>query len=63
MLAKLFEHSEFFVSAEKCRRLAMIVGFAAMSNPTEIKMKKLNDYKLAIEQPYYKNLFSFLNGV
>ena len=34
-----------------------------MSNPTEIKMKKLSDYKLAIEQPYYKNLFSFLNGV
>ena len=23
MLAKLFEHSEFFVSAEKCRRLAI----------------------------------------
>ena len=63
MLAKLFEHSEFFVSAEKCRRLTIVVGFAAMSNPTEIKMKKLNDYKLAIEQPYYKNLFSFLNGV
>ena len=32
-----------------------------MSNPT--KIKKLNDYKLSIEQPYYKNLFSFLNGV
>ena len=25
-------------------------------------IKKLNDYELAIEQPYYKNLFSFLNG-
>jgi len=25
-----------------------------MSNPTEIKMKKLNDYKLAIEQPIIK---------
>ena len=49
MLAKLSEHSEFFVSAEKCPRLAMVVGFAAMSNPTEIKMKKLNDYKLAIK--------------
>ena len=34
-----------------------------MSNPTEIKMKKLNDYKLTVEQHYYKNLFSFLNGV
>ena len=63
VLVKLSEHSEFFVSAEKYRRLAMVVGFAAMSNPTEIKIKKLNDYKLAIEQPYYKNLFSFLNGV
>ncbi len=31
-----------------------------MSNPT--KIKKLNDYKLSIEQSYYKNLFSFLNG-
>ncbi|ERL25475.1 MULTISPECIES: hypothetical protein [unclassified Leptotrichia] len=40
MLAKLSEHSEFFVSAEKCRRLAIGTGFAAMSNPVKIKKKK-----------------------
>ena len=40
MLAKLSEHSEFFVSAEKCRR-----GFAAMSNPTKIKKKKHSNMK------------------
>ena len=33
-----------------------------MSNPTKIK-KKSYDYELATEQSYYKNLFSFLNGV
>ena len=42
MLAKLFEHSEFFVSAEKYRRLAIGAGFAAMSNPAKIKKKKHN---------------------
>ena len=45
MLTKLFEHSEFFVSAEKCRRLAIGTGFAAMSNPTKIKMKKHSNMK------------------
>jgi len=45
VLAKLFEHSEFFVSAEKCRRLAMVVGFAAMSNPTESKKDKTSNMK------------------
>ncbi|WP_081686567.1 hypothetical protein [Leptotrichia sp. oral taxon 879] len=29
MLVKLFEHSEFFVSAEKCRRLA--IGYCEQS--------------------------------
>jgi len=42
VLAKLFEHSEFFVSAEKYRRLAIGAGFAAMSNPAKIKKKKRN---------------------
>ena len=41
MLAKLSERSEFFVSAEKCRRLAIGAGFAAMSNPAKIKMKNI----------------------
>ena len=45
MLAKLFEHSEFFVSAEKYRRLAIGAGFAAMSNPAKIKKKKHNNMK------------------
>ena len=39
MLAKLFEHCEFFGSAKKCRRLAIGAGFAAMSNPAKIKEK------------------------
>ena len=43
MLAKLFEHSEFSVSAEKCRRLAIGTGFAAMSNPVKIKKKKYSN--------------------
>ena len=43
MLAKLFEHSEFFVSSEKCRRLAIGAGFAAMSNPAEINKEKLKN--------------------
>ena len=41
MLAKLSEHSEFFVSAEKCRRLAIGAGFAAMSNPAKINKEKI----------------------
>ena len=45
MLAKLSEHSEFFVSAEKCRRLAIGAGFAAMSNPVK-KRKKLRLNKI-----------------
>ena len=32
MLAKLFEHSEFFVSAEKCRRLAIGYCVAILPN-------------------------------
>ena len=56
MLAKLFEHSEFFVSAEKCRRLAIGAGFAAMSNPAKIKKKKYSNYeKTFINQNTKKN--------
>jgi len=39
VLAKLSEHSEFFVSAEKCHRLVIGAGFAAMSNPARKKEK------------------------
>ena len=45
MLAKLFEHSEFFVSTEKCRRLAIGAGFAAMSNPAKKKKKLIKIVK------------------
>ena len=45
ILAKLFEHSEFFASSEKCRRLAIGKGFAAMSNPVKIKKKKHSNMK------------------
>ncbi|WP_369713157.1 hypothetical protein AB8B23_01785 [Leptotrichia sp. HSP-342] len=38
MLAKLFEHSEFFVSAEKCRRLA--IGYRICGNEQSYEHKK-----------------------
>ena len=38
MLAKLFEHSEFFVSAEKCRRLA--IGCRICGNEQSYENKK-----------------------
>ena len=38
MLAKLFEHSEFFVSAEKCRRLA--IGCRIYGDEQSYKNKK-----------------------
>ena len=59
MLAKLFEHSEFFVSAEKCRRLA--IGCRICGNEQSYEHKK--KVELAIGEPCYKNLFSFLNEV
>ena len=41
MLAKLFEHSEFFVSAEKCRRLA--IGYCVAILPS-ILIVRINLY-------------------
>ena len=38
MLAKLFEHSEFFGSTEKCRRLA--IGCRICGNEQSYKNKK-----------------------
>ena len=38
MLAKLFEHSEFFGSAEKCRRLA--IGCRICGNEQSYENKK-----------------------
>ena len=46
MLAKLSEHSEFFVSAEKCRRLAIGAGFAAMSNPAKKRKENSKNSKI-----------------
>ena len=46
-MTKLFEHSEFFVSAEKCRSLA--IGRRICGNEQSYgnkKEKKLNDYEL-----------------
>ena len=40
MLAKLFEHSEFFVSAEKCRRLAIGCRICGNEQSYENKKKK-----------------------
>ena len=39
MLAKLSEHSEFFVSAEKCRRLAIGGRICGDEQSTKIKEK------------------------
>ncbi len=49
-MTKLFEHSEFFVSAEKCRRLA--IGRRIWGNEQSYgnkKEKKLNEYELFIK--------------
>ena len=40
MLAKLSEHSEFFVSAEKCRRLAIGCRICGNEQSYENKKKK-----------------------
>ena len=40
MLAKLSEHSEFFVSAEKCRRLAIGCRICGNEQSHENKKKK-----------------------
>ena len=45
MLAKLFEHSEFFVSAEKCRRLAIGCRICGNEQSYENKKKKHNNMK------------------
>ena len=43
MLAKLFKHSEFFVSAGKCRRLA--IGCRICGNEQSYENKKHSNMK------------------
>ena len=51
MLAKLFEHSEFFGSAEKCRRLA--IGCRTCGNEQSYEnKKKSNNYEIVIIKIY-----------
>ena len=45
MLAKLFEHSEFFVSAEKCRRLAKGCRICGNEQSYENKKEKTWNYE------------------
>ena len=45
MLAKLFEHSEFFVSAEKCRRLAIGCRICGNEQSYENKKEKTWNYE------------------
>ena len=45
MLAELSEHSEFFVSAEKCRRLAIGCRMCGNEQSYENKKKKHNNIK------------------
>ena len=45
MLAKLSEHSEFFVSAEKCRRLAIGCRICGNEQSYENKKKKHSNMK------------------
>ncbi len=46
MLAKLFEHSEFFVSTEKCRRLAIGCSICGNEQSYENKKEKIGNNKL-----------------
>jgi len=45
VLAKLSEHSEFFVSAEKCRRLAIGCRICGNEQSYENKKKKYNNIR------------------
>ena len=45
MLAKLFEHSEFFASAEKCRRLAIGCRICGNEQSYENKKEKHSNIK------------------
>ena len=53
MLAKLSEHSEFFVSAEKCRRLA--IGCRICGNEQSYENKKYSNMKKYLLIKYSKN--------
>ena len=61
MLTKLFEHSEFFVSAEKCRRLA--IGRRICGNEQSYRKKKkkhsnMEKYLLIKIYKKYPNCFN-----
>ena len=53
MPAKMFEHSEFFVSAEKCRRLA--IGCRICGNEQSYENKKYSNMKKYLLIEYPKN--------
>jgi len=46
VLAKLFEHNEFFVSTEKCRRLAIGCSICGNEQSYENKKEKIGNNKL-----------------
>ena len=46
VLAKLFEHNEFFVSTEKCRKLAIGCSICGNEQSYENKKEKIGNNKL-----------------
>ncbi|WP_374123943.1 hypothetical protein [Leptotrichia hongkongensis] len=55
MLAKLSEHSEFFVSAEKCRRLAIGYCVAILPNILIIRINLYCKIRFCGNEQSYKN--------
>ena len=55
MLAKLFEHSEFFVSAGKCRRLAIGYCVAILPNILIIRINLYCKIRFCGNEQSYEN--------
>ena len=55
MLAKLSEHSEFFVSAEKCRRLAIGYCVAILPNILIIRINLYCKIRICGNEQSYEN--------
>ena len=55
MLAKLSEHSEFFVSAEKCRRLAIGYCVAILPNILIIRINLYCKIRFCGNEQSYEN--------
>ena len=63
MLAKLFEHSEFFVSAEKCRRLAIGYCVAILPNILIIRINLYCKIRICGNEQSYENKKKKYNNI